>query len=447
MFHREFAPKLAAIRDDAPAAHDFLVVDDDCTSTADRRSARSARSSTKRRSRPRRPARDFGAALGGRPLHPLHGRHDGQAEGRACGAPRTSSSARSGGGGDLGGEPITTPEDITGGPRRAGRRCQPACPFMHGTAHWFAFNTLYRRRHRRASLPTAPVRPGAPLGARRPRAGHLPRDRRRRVRPPAGRGDRPTMEPVARRLAAQRRALGRRDPVAGGQGERWVEQLPATILIDGFGSSETGGQGSDGQRSAAGSRSGPPALPRRTPRRPCSTTTSRPAPVGVVGKLARRGRRPARVLQGPREDRRHVPRRRRRALVGAGRPRPPRGGRQHHRARARLGVDQHRRREGVPRGGRGGAEVARRRCSTPSSSACPTTDGVSASSRSSQLRRGRHRARSTSSSSTSARTSPATRCRASSCWSTRSCARRRASPTTAGRASASGWPDGDERAA
>ena len=43
-----------------------------------------------------------------------------------------------------------------------------------------------------------------------------------------------------------------------------------------------------------------------------------PAPVGVVGKLARRGPHPDRLLQGPREVRRHVPGRRRRALVRPG---------------------------------------------------------------------------------------------------------------------------------
>ena len=62
---------------------------------------------------------------------------------------------------------------------------------------------------------------------------------------------------------------------------------------------------------------------------------------------------PARLLQGPGEDGGDVPRGRRRALVGPRRPCPHRGRRHDHAARPRLGVDQHRRREGVPRRGRG----------------------------------------------------------------------------------------------
>ena len=72
--------------------------------------------------------------------------------------------------------------------------------------------------------------------------------------------------------------------------------------------------------------------------------------------------------------------RRRCALVGTGRPRGRRDGRDDHAARAGLGVDQHRRREGLPRRGRSGPEGARRASSTPSSSAFPTSGGASASS-------------------------------------------------------------------
>ena len=42
-------------------------------------------------------------------------------------------------------------------------------------------------------------------------------------------------------------------------------------------------------------------------------------------------------------------------------------------ARPRLGVHQHRRREGLPRGGRGGPQDAPRPCAMPSPSACPTS--------------------------------------------------------------------------
>ena len=86
----------------------------------------------------------------------------------------------------------------------------------------------------------------------------------------------------------------------------------------------------------------------------------------------------------------------------------------HHPARPRLGVHQHRRREGVPRGGRGGAEVAsgrvrRRRGRRPRRPVRrarrrhrPAAPGRSA------VARGRSRI-------THATSSPATSCRASSC--------------------------------
>src|SRR5439155_8994884 len=46
------------------------------------------------------------------------------------------------GGGGIGNE-ITQPEEIADRARDGRTRCLPACPFMHGTAHWMAFSTLY----------------------------------------------------------------------------------------------------------------------------------------------------------------------------------------------------------------------------------------------------------------------------------------------------------------
>ena len=74
-----------------------------------------------------------------------------------------------------------------------------------------------------------------------------------------------------------------------------------------------------------------------------------------------RGRLPAdRVLQGPGEVGRHVHHVRGQAVLRARRLRHGRGRRLAHPARPRLGVHQHRRREGVPRGGRGGPQDPRR---------------------------------------------------------------------------------------
>ena len=66
--------------------------------------------------------------------------------------------------------------------------------------------------------------------------------------------------------------------------------------------------------------------------------------------------RAARLPQGRGQDRRHLRHRRRRAVGAARRHGHRRGGRHRRPPRPRLGVHQHRRREGLPRRGRGGAE-------------------------------------------------------------------------------------------
>ena len=47
------------------------------------------------------------------------------------------------GGAGGGGKPISTPEMIAERCTEPRSRCVPACPFMHGTAHWMAFSTLF----------------------------------------------------------------------------------------------------------------------------------------------------------------------------------------------------------------------------------------------------------------------------------------------------------------
>ena len=85
------------------------------------------------------------------------------------------------GGGDFAGRAISTPEEIADKATAGRTRCLPACPFMHGTAHWMAFTTLYSG----GTVVISPDRRLDPIrlwelvvaGARQ-----LPRDRRRRVR-------------------------------------------------------------------------------------------------------------------------------------------------------------------------------------------------------------------------------------------------------------------------
>ena len=85
------------------------------------------------------------AALPRRPLRALHRRHDRHAEGCACGARRTSSSAALGGG-NPGGPPITAPERDRGVGARQPRATAAAVPARG------------RRRARRSSCRSRSVR-------------------------------------------------------------------------------------------------------------------------------------------------------------------------------------------------------------------------------------------------------------------------------------------------
>ena len=130
--------------------------------------------------------------------------------------------------------------------------------------------------------------------------------------------------------------------------------------------------------------------------------------------------------------------RRRQALRGVGRLGPLGGRRPRHAARAGLDHHQLRRREDPPRRGRAGAQGPPRRCSTASWSACPTSAGARRVAAVVQFRdRHGRRARATWP-TTPASSSPATRSPASCTSSTRSCARRAASPTTRGPRSSPG---------
>ena len=146
------------------------------------------------------------------------------------------------------------------------------------------------------------------------------------------------------------------------------------MITDSIGSSETGfeGIGYAGRRDAR--PTGRASSPGRTRSSSTTTAASRPgADVGMIGRLGRGGQRADRLLQGPGEVGHDVHRDRRRALLGARGLRPPRGGRPDHAARPRQQLRQHRRREGVPGRGRGGASSRTRPFSTRSSSGCRTS--------------------------------------------------------------------------
>ncbi len=288
VFHREFAPKLTAIRAALPDLTHYVVVDDSTGASGladvgavDYEQALSAAS----------PVRDFGPRSG----DDLYVLYTGGTTGNPKGVMWRAEDIFFGGlgGGNLGGAPIERPEQIVEA-LDAGRRTLPACPLMHGTAHWFAFGTFYAG----GTVVLSPDHHLDPVRLWKV----IAREQATFLVIVGDAFARPLVE-----------ALDDLDPsldlsslivvLSGGAilspsvKARWVERLPGTILIDGFGSSESGSQGSS--VTAAG------GTIERAPRFQVDSETTvlddelRPAEVGVVGKLARRGHVPVGYYKDP----------------------------------------------------------------------------------------------------------------------------------------------------
>ena len=212
---------------------------------------------------------------------------------------------------------------------------------------------------------------------------------------------------ISRRCARSRRRASRG---ARRRSAACSQHLPGVMLIDSLGASEgimtrTETRDGDDIAPARFKASERVVVRDRRRRRSCSPAT------GDVGMLGVGGAIPLGYYKDPEKTRGHVPHRRRPALLDPRRLRDDRRRRHDPPARPRLGVHQHRRREGVPRRGR--ARAARRTptCSTASSSASPTTGGARWSSRSSQPRDGHDDRRRRARASIAERRSPGTRCR------------------------------------
>ena len=181
------------------------------------------------------------------------------------------------------------------------------------------------------------------------------RRRRRRGQAADGRAGTPTRAAGTCRRCS--RSANGGAPLSPSLKARISPTFPDKMIIDGMGSSETGAQGSAAAASRA-RRAGGPAWPRSPPSRTpaCSTSDREPVAPGLGRDRPAGPHRahPARLPRRPGEDGRDVRRGRRRsatcftgdmATVEADGTDPA--------ARPRVAVHQHRRREGLPRGGRG----------------------------------------------------------------------------------------------
>ncbi|HEY8217869.1 MAG TPA: AMP-binding protein, partial [Acidimicrobiia bacterium] len=270
VFHRDFVPKLAAIRTDLPGLHTYISVEDGSThdlaplDAVEYEAALAAASS----------ARDFGP----RSADDLYILYTGGTTGMPKGVMWRHEDIFFGalGGGGIG-NPISSPEQIAERAKAGFTRCLPACPFMHGTAHWMALDSLFTG----GTVVIDPSRSMDPLEIWRLVA-------RERVNFLVIVGDamgRPLVEALER-LDPAVDVSGLKLLLSGGAilspavKRQLAERLPGTLVVDGIGSSESGGQGqmvttADGEI---------PSQPRFAmgPENSVLTDDFEPAPVGVV---------------------------------------------------------------------------------------------------------------------------------------------------------------------
>ncbi|MDQ1476662.1 MAG: 3-oxocholest-4-en-26-oate---CoA ligase [Actinomycetota bacterium] len=289
IYHREFASKLAAIRPNLPKLRVFVTVDDptDAPGTSvdpsdiepgvlEYESALKGVTSV----------RDFAP----RSADDLYLLYTGGTTGMPKGVMWTHIDlffgAMAGAGG--GGAPISTPEEIADRCREPRTRCVPICPFMHGTAHWMAFSTLFMGgtiiipiEHRLDPVALWQL-------VAREQANYLvivgdafARPLLEALETPEGRAlDVSCLHVVLSGGAILSPALKR----------AFVERLPGVLVVDGYGASETGGQG----QSVVVAGGDVPASPRFRVGADTQVLGAdlRPVDPGIVGLLARRGHIP-----------------------------------------------------------------------------------------------------------------------------------------------------------
>jgi len=287
VFHREFAPKLAAVASELPTLRTYVAVDDGCAADLDAIHALDYEKALADTS----PARDFAP----RSPDDLYILYTGGTTGMPKGVMWRHEDIFFGalGGGGIG-NPISAPDEIAERAAVGGLRCLPACPFMHGTAHWMAFQALFTG----GAVVIDPARHMDPVDIWTLVAKEA-------VNFLVIVGDalgRPLVEALDR-LDDSVDVSGLALLLSGGAilspavKRELAARLHTTMVIDGIGSSEAGGQG----QMAASADGEIPSQPRFAmgPENTVLDDDLHPAPVGVVGKLARRGRIPLGYYKDP----------------------------------------------------------------------------------------------------------------------------------------------------
>jgi acyl-CoA synthetase (AMP-forming)/AMP-acid ligase II len=287
VFHREFVGKLAAVRSDLPKLRSYLCVDDGSEHDLERVGATDYETALRTTS----PERDFEP----RSADDLYILYTGGTTGMPKGVMWRHEDIFFGalGGGGIG-NPISAPDEIAARAETGVTRCLPACPFMHGTAHWMAFQSLFTG----GAVVIDPARSMDP----REIWGLVAREHVNFLVIVGDAMGRPLVEALDH-LPETVDVSGLTVLLSGGAilspavKRQLAAKLPGTFVIDGIGSSEAGGQG----QMAATADGEIPSQPRfmMGPENTVLTDDLTPAPVGVVGKLARSGHIPIGYYRDP----------------------------------------------------------------------------------------------------------------------------------------------------
>ena len=309
-------------------------------------------------------------------------------------------------------------------------RALPAPPFMHGAAHWNALSA-----HGSRAAPWS-SRTSPPTSTRVDLLDTVERERCPSLLIVGDAFARPLVDALRHRSDPHDVRL--RYLLTGGAllsasvKDELLDLVPGLRIVDVLGSSETGRQGVRPLRPR-------PGRPRTGPLRAgahgawCSPPDrDRVLEAGdpELGWLAQTGPVPLGYLGDPDQDGGHLPDHRRRPLRHRRRPGPAARRRPRRAPRPRLLDDQHRRREGLRRGGRAGPEAPPGGLRRTWSWAARASGGARRSSRSSSLRAGSEAETTARSPPPSATTWPATSSPRPSCASTGSSGAPAASPTT-----------------